>query len=226
MQKKYIFSILAVFSGIALFNACSDDGSSETGEKPGPVIPLPPADDDDEEIQVLPSMDLRPAAMQSRDGCQLDSDCVDGNFCFHGSCTTQCTKDDECADGYVCTPRNGRCITRAFAEKMVRDDENTGDSDLTRKRHALTDLNAQDIAEAAESDVVEAVTNFEILTPPLRSEGTMNCLQRRQSAQPGPMLTIPVCSICILPDSSNPTSIKTPEILRSMAGTATVFTTI
>ncbi|MBO4350046.1 MAG: hypothetical protein J6A01_03745, partial [Proteobacteria bacterium] len=165
MQKKYIFSVLAILSSLALFNACGNE--SKEPEEPGHVIPTPPPEEDDE-IPDTSIIDLRPADMQSQDGCQLDSDCVAAAFCFHGACTMQCEKDDECADGYVCSQRNGRCITEAFAKKMVlqEDEETAGDSDLTRKRYALTDLNAQDLAEAAESDVVEAVTNFEILTPP------------------------------------------------------------
>ena len=48
---------------------------------------------------------------------------------------------------------------------LIDDDDDINPSDLARKRHALTDLNAQDIAEAKASNVVEAIPGFEVLTP-------------------------------------------------------------
>ncbi|MBO4351657.1 MAG: hypothetical protein J6A01_12035 [Proteobacteria bacterium] len=156
MAKKNtaILSICSILCGIALLNACSDDKDKK--DEPQPITP------------VVTTNDLRPISLQSEDGCLLDSDCVTGAFCFNGQCATQCEKDEDCDGDYVCSPRNGRCITKDFADNMylTDDDDDLSPSDLSRKRHALTDLNAQDIAEAQASNMVEAIPNFEVLTPP------------------------------------------------------------
>ena len=164
--KYYIFSILAVISGMSLMNACSENHSNESGDKPADVDPIPePGDEDKPDTSVI---NLRPERLQSEEGCQLDGDCVNGAFCFHGTCTTQCTKDDECAEGYVCSPRNGRCITESFAKRNYQQEIEVDEEhpEISRQRFAITDLNAQDIEEASESDVVDTLTGFEILTPP------------------------------------------------------------
>ena len=173
-NKRRFITLAAMLTCICC-DACNEtvQSAQESPQKPGndkPVDNPPivnPGDDDPVEVDTRPS-DLRPSAMMSNDGCLIDSDCVTGAFCFHGVCAIQCKKDDDCKDGYVCSTRNGRCITEAFAKTMATaDDAGDSDSGLTTKRLALTDLNKQDIAEAKASDVVTQLPNAEILTPPL-----------------------------------------------------------
>ncbi len=79
--------------------------------------------------------------MNSQAGCALDSDCVDGMFCFHGLCTSECSESNPCEKG-TCSP-NGRCL------------KSNGTRDLT------ADLN-----EARNSSVVDQIPGAEVMRAP------------------------------------------------------------
>ena len=143
-------AICVMISGLAWMNACSEDKKEDQNEPNEPVVL---------------SVDSRPLTMQSEDGCLIDSDCVMGAFCFNGQCATQCERDEDCEGEYVCSMRNGRCVTKEFADNMYLTDDDESLSSSKRKLRALTDLNAQDLNESKASNVVEAIPGFEVLTP-------------------------------------------------------------
>ena len=149
LYHSHIAIVCVMLSSFAWMNACSEDKDKQE--------PQPP---------LFLKSDLMPLSLQSEDACLIDGDCVMGAFCFNGQCATQCENDDDSAGDYVCSVRNGRCITKEFADNMYLTDEEDGSLPSTRKLRELTDLNAQDLAEAKASNVVESIPGFEILTPP------------------------------------------------------------
>ncbi|MBO4350399.1 MAG: hypothetical protein J6A01_05570, partial [Proteobacteria bacterium] len=78
----------------------------------------------------------RSFAMNSRAGCALDSDCMNGMFCFHGSCTLECSDTIPCAKG-TCSS-HGRCMVANASQSLLRN---------------LDD----DLKEAQSSNVVEKI---------------------------------------------------------------------
>ena len=148
MRKNYILAI------VSLLALC---GCNESSKKTEP-IPVEPQ-------TVVTVTDLRPSSMQSDEGCLLDGDCVTGAFCFHGTCVVQCESDVECEEGYVCTVRNGRCVTEAFAKTMAPGTGPKNADGISSRKMALTDLSAQDLAEARASSVKQTIADIEIRTP-------------------------------------------------------------
>ena len=152
-NRKLFFLMAGLISAMALGQGCNETTMAENA---------PDAD-------AATLTDLRPEALMSSTACLLDSDCVTGAFCFNGLCTVQCAKDSECDEGYACSPRNGRCVTKAFVDTMVLDEsveENAESPDLKRSKFALTDLNVQDMNEADASSVVKKIIGAEIVQPP------------------------------------------------------------
>ena len=94
-------------------------------------------------------------AMESTRGCQLDSDCITGAFCFHNTCTKQCDETTECASGFACSADTGRCVSRSFLEKRAAKKvalKKLGESD----KGAIDQIES-DISEIAASNVVTSV---------------------------------------------------------------------
>ncbi len=51
--------------------------------------------------------------------CRIDGDCPWGYFCYEATCTFECAKDDECAQGnwkYKCDTQDGKCVLRPCIE--------------------------------------------------------------------------------------------------------------
>ena len=144
MPKRVLTTLLCGLVCAAAAAGCSDDkkneaGVPENGEKPQPG----PVDNDVVAVWT--------AALESTSGCQLDSDCAKGAFCYHSTCTKQCDEDTPCAAGYLCSEDTGRCVNKnALTRKLKTRD--LKDSDET-----AIDQIESDIVEEAASNVITTV---------------------------------------------------------------------
>ena len=90
---------------LALCACGGGGGSSENGGEGG----------EGGEIKIVDST-AKPLALSSKKGCRIDTDCVDGLFCFHGACVKECDAANKCAIG-TCGS-NGRCLKQSGSKKL------------------------------------------------------------------------------------------------------------
>ena len=129
--------------GAVAISGCSDDDKKNDTENPGGSGNQPPGSED--------VVAVWKAALQSTSGCQLDSDCVKGSFCYHSTCTKQCDENTPCAAGYLCSEDTGRCVdknalTRKNKLRSLKDSE----------KSAIDQVEA-DISEESASNVISTV---------------------------------------------------------------------
>ncbi|MBR4985342.1 MAG: hypothetical protein IKY83_06365 [Proteobacteria bacterium] len=157
MTKRNLLFLLALSA--VLHAGCGSDAVDQTPDQTPPDSPDTPdpgtPDPGTPDTDFIPILTHKPGAsvqrtfdMTSTTGCALDSDCTTGMFCFHGTCTKQCSEELPCESG-TCSP-NGRCI--ADARKSLRSE--------------ILDQNKNDILEAQKSNIVEQIPAAEVTLAP------------------------------------------------------------
>ncbi len=123
---------LVAVAALAVAASCSDEGG---GKKRTP-----------------PDLGSASLHMTSSTGCLIDSDCVDGHFCFQGECSWECNAEAPCATGSSCSPR-GRCLSDEKVNQVAEEGQAEG-------------LEQDEEAAAA---IPSQAGTIEVLTPPERT---------------------------------------------------------
>jgi len=142
-----------------------------------------------EEESVTPIAVKQPK-LASKQGCALDTDCQTGAFCFQGRCAVQCTNDDECDQGYICSQRSGRCVEPEYAssKQRARIAQPNIELDFTEAEHstATTSVAAVEILEAPESTLQVSVGTANVYAHLKTTEdvGAIKYIVKKSDAEP------------------------------------------
>ncbi|MBO4352621.1 MAG: hypothetical protein J5818_03915 [Eggerthellaceae bacterium] len=149
ISRKVLTTILCglVYGGVGAcaLTGCDDSDSKKAAPDPGTQPIVGPED--------KPVIAEWKVALSSTSGCQLDSDCVKGAFCYHSTCTTQCNADKPCASGFICSEDTGRCVDMRALNKMRR----KLTRDLSESSESSINQVEADIMEAEASNVISSV---------------------------------------------------------------------
>ena len=118
--RSRVSYILAISALAVMLGACNNDSNSNNNEQPCVGDDCPCEGDDcpktcegDDCVVTEPKLKIEdsettPVTLSSTAGCRIDTDCVDGMFCFQGTCSSECDAQRTCKTG-SCNDR-GRCV--------------------------------------------------------------------------------------------------------------------